>query len=114
MEVLDCHWLFTRHEGQSKRTVSKTCRIDEDDPWVRSILRPMVEAAGYRIVGAGSGEAVDVAIMMGKQEPAPLHAGQVITLTSDPDAADHQGGVIYRYDRGALLESLSDKRRKSA
>ena len=114
VEVLDCHWLFTRHEGQSKRTVSKTCRIDEDDPWVRSILRPMVEAAGYRIVGAGSGEAVDVAITMGGEEPAPLHAGQVIILTSDPDAADHKGGVIYRYDRGALLESLSDKRRKSA
>lgn len=114
VEVLDCHWLFTRHEGQSHRTKSKSCRIDDDDPWVRSILRPMIEAAGYRIVGAGSEEAVDVAIAMGEQAPAPLHAGQVITLTSDPGAADQEGGVIYRYDRGALLASLSDKRRKSA
>lgn len=114
VEVLDCHWLFTRHDGDGYRQVSKTCQIDEDDPWVRSILRPMVEAAGYKIVGAGSDEAVDIAITMSPQEPAPRHAGQVITLTNDPAAADHKVGVIYRYDRSALLASLSDKRRKSA
>ena len=114
VEVLDCHWLFAQHDGQGQRTASRTCQIDEADPWVRTILRPMVEAAGYRIVDADSGEDVDIAITMGQQETMPGRAGQVITLTNDPEAADHKGGVIYRYDRGTLLESLMKQQRKSA
>ncbi len=114
VEVLDCHWLFTQHDSHRHRQVSKTCQIDEDDPWVRSILRPMIEAAGYKIVGAGSEEAVDIAITMSAQESAPQRAGQVITLVDDPAAADHKVGVIYRYDRAALLASLSEKRRKAS
>ena len=74
----------------------------------------MVEAAGYRIVDADSGEDVDIAITMGQQETMPGRAGQVITLTNDPEAADHKGGVIYRYDRGTLLESPMKQQRKSA
>ncbi|MEH6700551.1 chemotaxis protein CheA [Parasphingorhabdus sp.] len=114
VEVLDCHWLFTQHDSHSHGKISKTCQIDEADPWVRSILRPMVEAAGYRIVGTDSEEDVDIAITMSSQEAAPSRAGQVITLTNDPEAADHKGGVIYRYDRGSLLESLMKQQRKSA
>ncbi len=114
LEVLDCHWLFAQHAGDSHQKISKTCQINEDDPWVRSILRPMVEAAGYKIVGADSTEAVDVAITMSDQPTAPRHAGQVITLTNDPEAADHKGGVIYRYDRGTLLASLTETRRKAS
>ena len=114
VEVLDCHWLFAQHDGQGQGTASRTCQIDEADPWVRTILRPMVEAAGYRIVDADSGEDVDIAITMGQQETMPGRAGQVITLTNDPEAADHKGGVIYRYDRGTLLESLMKQQRKSA
>ncbi|WP_339694005.1 chemotaxis protein CheA [uncultured Parasphingorhabdus sp.] len=114
LEVLDCHWLFAQHAGDSHEKISKTCQINEDDPWVRSILRPMVEAAGYKIVGADSIEPVDVAITMSDQPAAPRHAGQVITLTSDPEAADHKGGVIYRYDRGTLLASLTETRRKAS
>ncbi|WP_417592852.1 chemotaxis protein CheA [Parasphingorhabdus sp.] len=114
VEVLDCHWLFAQHAGHSHKTISKTCQIDDDDPWVRSILRPMVEAAGYTIVGADSNEAVDVAITMSAQPSAARHAGQVITLTNDPEAADHKGGVIYRYDRGTLLASLNETRRKAS
>ena len=114
IEVLDCHWLFTRHDDARPKTISKTCRIDESDPWVRSILRPMIEAAGYQIVGTDTDDEVDVAIMMNAEEGDSLRAGQVITLTNDPDAADHNGGVIYRYDRGTLLESLTKQQRKSA
>ena len=114
VEVLDCHWLFTQYDCHSHREILKTCQLDESDPWVRTILRPMVEAAGYRIVGADTGEEVDIAIAMGTQAEEPSHAGRVITLTSDPEAADHQSGVIYRYDRGTLLESLTKKQRRSA
>lgn len=114
VEVLDCHWLFTQHDGDSHQKISKTCQIDEDDPWVRSILRPMIEAAGYTIVGAGSDEAVDIAITMDTQDPAPRRAGQVITLINDPESADHKAGRIYRYDRGTLLASLMEKRRKAS
>ncbi len=114
VEVLDCHWLFTQHDSGSHAPAAKTCQIDEDDPWVRSILRPMIEAAGYKIVGAGTDETVDIAIAMSPQDSAPAHVGQVITLTNDPDTADHEAGVIYRYDRAALLASLSEKRRTAS
>ena len=74
----------------------------------------MVEAAGYKIVGADSNETVDIAITMSTQQTVPQRAGQVITLTSDPEAADHKVGVIYRYDRGALMASLMETRRKAS
>ncbi|WP_339823446.1 chemotaxis protein CheA [uncultured Parasphingorhabdus sp.] len=114
LEVLDCHWLFAKHDGYSRKKITKTCQINEEDHWVHSILRPMIEAAGYTIVGANSTEAVDIAITMSNEPAAPRHAGQVITLTNDPDAADHKGGVIYRYDRGTLLASLMETRRKAS
>ncbi len=112
VEVLDCHWLFTRHSGHEYQPITKTCRIDKEDPWVRSILLPLVEAAGYKTIGRDTDKAADIEIAMSTREPMHEHAGQVITLTNDPSEADHKEDVIYRYDRPALLASLSSKQRK--
>lgn len=114
VQVVDCHWLFAQYGGVGRGALARTCQIDQNDPWARSILRPIVEAAGYRVVGSDSSEPVDVAIALSADESASPHAGQVITLTNDPGSADHEVGVIYRYDRGGLLASLTEKRRKAS
>ena len=51
-ELIDAHWLFANHVGAAARRAerwSAACRAD--DPWMQNMLRPIVEAAGYRVVG---------------------------------------------------------------
>ncbi|HEX6742543.1 MAG TPA: chemotaxis protein CheA, partial [Sphingomicrobium sp.] len=70
-ELLDVHWLFATHAGAAARGGQPlVCRLPGDDPWMQNMLRPIVESAGYRVVGdddeveahlviATQGEAVD-------------------------------------------------------
>ena len=51
-ELVDAHWLFANHVGAAARTSEQlVCRLPSDDPWMQNMLRPIVEAAGYRVVG---------------------------------------------------------------
>ena len=51
-ELVDAHWLFATHVGAAaSATEQLVCRLPSDDPWMQHMLRPMVEAAGYRVVG---------------------------------------------------------------
>ncbi|WP_336985555.1 chemotaxis protein CheA [Altererythrobacter aquiaggeris] len=114
IEVLDCHWLFSRYDDFDFGQATKTCQLDDSDPWTRSILRPLVEAAGYTIVPLGAEHSADVAIVSGENGATPDQAGRVITLTSDPAAATNNGGMIYRYDHEGLLASLVASKRKAS
>ena len=109
--VLDCHWLFAQHDDGNAGQSSKTCELDATDPWVRAMLAPMIEAAGYEIIAPGSGKAADLAIVMDGQKTVPGTAAQVIKLTSDPANVSGQSDAIYRYDREGLQALLSSKRR---
>src|SRR5881398_3435865 len=51
-ELVDAHWLFANHVGAAARLAEQlVCRLPSDDPWMQNMLRPIVEAAGYRVVG---------------------------------------------------------------
>ncbi|HEU5285094.1 MAG TPA: chemotaxis protein CheA, partial [Sphingomicrobium sp.] len=52
-ELVDAHWLFANHVGPAAKPADEqpVCRIPADDPWMQNMLRPIVEAAGYRVVG---------------------------------------------------------------
>ena len=53
-ELIDAHWLFAslrRRRGRSREPL--VCHLPGDDPWMQNMLRPIVEAAGYRVVGDG-------------------------------------------------------------
>jgi two-component system chemotaxis sensor kinase CheA len=102
-ELIDPHWLFAHHVGAAapSTTVQPVCRLPENDPWMQNILRPIVEAAGYRVIGDSDEGEADLAIVA--QDSASLDASQTIKLRSDPNGEDDS---IYRYDRAGLLMAL--------
>ena len=104
-ELLDAHWLFANHVGTAPGTAAPlVCRLPGDDPWMQHMLRPIVEAAGYRVIGDTDEEAADLTIAaQGSDADA---SGQTIWLRADPDAAGKKDLSIYRYDRAGLVMAL--------
>jgi two-component system chemotaxis sensor kinase CheA len=105
-ELVDAHWLFAEHLGAAVRPASQlVCRLPEGDAWMQNMLRPIVEAAGYLVIGEADELAADITIVSEGREVAGDSGGRVLRLASDPDAADGQD-KIYRYDRAGLLIAL--------
>jgi two-component system chemotaxis sensor kinase CheA len=103
-ELIDPHWLFANHLGASVADASAqlVCRLPSDDPWMQNILRPIVEAAGYRVIGDGDDGDADLAIVSDGKD-AEVAASRTIRLRSEPGGEDDS---IYRYDRAGLLMAL--------
>lgn len=109
--VIDGHTLFARLDAASPAARDMTCRIPADSEWARTILEPLVRAAGYRLV-TGEQEA-DVAIVLAEADRQDTGgARNHIRLTADREAGGDD--AIYRYDRDALLAALGNIRRKGA
>ena len=70
------------------------------------MLRPIVEAAGYRVIGDESDSEADLTIASeGAQAPQQTSA-KTIWLRTEPEAASKKDDSIYRYDRAGLLMAL--------
>ena len=105
-ELVDAHWLFAEHLGATIRPAAQlVCRLPEGDAWMQNMLRPIVEAAGYLVIGEKDELGADITIVSEGREVASDAGGRVLRLASDPDAADGQDR-IYRYDRAGLLIAL--------
>ena len=106
-ELVDVHWLFAQHLGAAARpAVPLVCRLPLDDPWMQNMLRPIVEAAGYLVIGDGDELLPDLVIQTDGAAPSTTNGdAHVLTLAADPDAADGQHR-IYRYDRAGLVLAL--------
>jgi two-component system chemotaxis sensor kinase CheA len=105
-ELVDAHWLFANHVGVMARTAEQMiCRLPSDDPWMQNMLRPIVEAAGYQVVGDEHEGDADLVIAAQGDEVAG-DAGKTIWLRTDHDAAGKKDESIYRYDRAGLLMAL--------
>ena len=105
-ELLDAHWLFANHAGAAPLSGPQlVCRLPSDDQWMQHMLRPIVEAAGYRVIGDADEESADLVIAAQGSE-AVDSAGQTIWLRAEPDAAGKKDQSIYRYDRAGLLMAL--------
>jgi two-component system chemotaxis sensor kinase CheA len=108
VEMIDPHWLFAAVAGDRPATqLAPLCvLLDGDDPWTRDILRPLVEAAGYRVALDDSADA-DVVIAPPGVDPAALAArgGNVVRLRADR-AGTPGDDSVYRYDRSGLIAAL--------
>ncbi len=105
-ELVDAHWLFAHHLGASARPADQAvCRIPSDDPWMQNILRPIVEAAGYRVVGDDHDGKAELVIASEGTKVEKKKAARTIWLRADPDGPDGDES-IYRYDRAGLLMAL--------
>ena len=104
-ELLDAHWLFSTHLGAVARpAVQSVCRLPSDDPWMQNMLRPIVEAAGYLVIGETDELIPDLVIATDHQPIQAADGARTIVLRSDPDGEDENS--IYRYDRAGLLMAL--------
>jgi two-component system chemotaxis sensor kinase CheA len=106
-ELVDAHWLFANHAATAApKKEELVCLIPDWDPWMQNMLRPLVEAAGYRVVDDAENEAADLVIACLGEE-LPEHAShKTIWLRPEPEAASKKDFSIYRYDRAGLLMAL--------
>jgi two-component system chemotaxis sensor kinase CheA len=106
-ELVDAHWLFATYGGsQASLGEPSICRLPDDDPWMQNMLRPIVEAAGYRVVGSEDPVEADLVIASVGAEVGEDTAGRTIWLRSEPETEGKQDKTIYRYDRAGLLMAL--------
>jgi two-component system chemotaxis sensor kinase CheA len=106
-ELVDAHWLFANHVGTAAKPAEQpVCRLPSDDPWMQNMLRPMVEAAGYRIVGEADDCDADLVIASKGAGVPQDEANKTIWLRTDPEASGKKDDSIYRYDRAGLLMAL--------
>ena len=105
-ELVDAHWLFAEYLGAAARPQAQlVCRLPEGDAWMQNMLRPIVEAAGYLVIGDSDELAADLTIVSHGEPVAGDKGGRVLRLATDPDAVDGKDS-IYRYDRTGLLLAL--------
>ena len=102
--LIDGHTLFQRHGVPQRSDSPLVCRLPQDSEWARTILEPLVVAAGYRIAGDADEEA-DLAIALAG-DTADETAGARETVRLRPDPEDTGDGSIYRYDRDGLMAVL--------
>ncbi|MDY7098736.1 MAG: chemotaxis protein CheA [Pseudomonadota bacterium] len=114
VSLLDGHVLFGKY-GEPPAPVNRPkCKLPDND-WARTILSPLVTAAGYDIAAVDGEESADtLSIWFEDEFEAALAldvaiSGPVIRLRDLPEAAPGSD-TIYRYDRDALLDALRDAR----
>jgi two-component system chemotaxis sensor kinase CheA len=106
-ELVDAHWLFAHYVGATARQSHQlVCRLPGDDPWMQNMLRPIVEAAGYRVVSDRDDGEADLVIASQGVEVSSDGAKRTIWLRSEPETSGKKDDSIYRYDRPGLLMAL--------
>ena len=110
--LLDPYWLFAG-QGTGQGEEAPVCAIPADDPWMSNILRPIIEAAGYRVRLAMPGEApeADLTIASANRAECVPGAGEVIRIRTTLESRGDGDDSIYRYDRAALLSELGRRAR---
>jgi len=104
-ELVDAHWLFANHVGSASRASEQlVCRIPGNDPWMQNMLRPLVEAAGYRVIDDVEDSVADLVIASKGDKVGD--ATHKIFLRSEPEPAGKKDESIYRYDRAGLMMAL--------
>lgn len=110
--LLDAHELFARYgePPQVAHGARPVCALPDSD-WARTILAPLVTAAGYDIVADDAGhpgvvtilfeDVYEVAEALGRTPTGP-----VIRLRDHPEEPQARD-TIYRYDRDGLLAALA-------
>ena len=106
-ELIDAHWLFAQYVGAAARKLEQlVCLVPGWDPWMQNMLRPLVEAAGYRVIDDADDDKADVVIAcIGEELPNSVN-DKTIWLRPEPEAANKKDDSIYRYDRAGLLVAL--------
>jgi two-component system chemotaxis sensor kinase CheA len=109
VELIDVFWLFAQ-AGMAPESADRAplCLLaDPDDRWAREILRPLLEAAGYRVGLAGDAADEEADVVIAGSGSVEGRTAPVIRLR--PDMAGANDGSVYRYDRMGLLAAIESQ-----
>ncbi|MBN8829576.1 MAG: chemotaxis protein CheA [Sphingomonadales bacterium] len=119
LEMIDPFMLFAeaaRRRGGDDATRPIQCLIaDAEDPWMRTILAPLLVQAGHEVrFGQASEGAPD--IILCAQASAAHSAGDVpvIALRDSAEPGATAPGSIYRYDRDTIMAAIAQAVRRVA
>jgi two-component system chemotaxis sensor kinase CheA len=116
VELLDVHWLFAhRRDAVVAPAEAPACLLVGADPFLDTILRPVIEGAGYRVLRTGEegAEAAETVIQLAEDGDAAAAlpaSARVVRLRACPEPLDEDDGSIHRYDREAILKALAAPR----
>ena len=106
-ELVDAHWLFANYVGAASRSKEQlVCLVPGWDPWMENMLRPLIEAAGYRVIDDADEERADVVIASVGEDLPEESSNKTIWLRPEPEPNGKKDDSIYRYDRAGLLMAL--------
>lgn len=112
IELIDPFWHFGQAGTQvaAEEDTRPLCLLDGEDPWMREMLRPLVEQAGYRVAfGPRAGEVPAVTIVAAERaasSPSASSHAPVIRLRAEREEGGAPPGSLYRYDRPGLMAAL--------
>jgi two-component system chemotaxis sensor kinase CheA len=112
VETIDLHWLFAdqlRHADAAPEP--PICLLAGSDPFLENILRPLVEAAGYRPVRPGEAGADRAAIVLraAEEETAGEFPAQarIVRIRSAAEPLGRDDDSVHRYDRQGIFGALA-------
>lgn len=109
IEVIDLFHLFETAALFARGGDRRICTLPAGNGWMDSFLRPLVESAGYKVIGAGEtgSDEADLHIVDADVSTAPSQVkGRILKIRSTMSDVSVSGDSIYRYDRDALLKAL--------
>jgi len=107
IELIDPQWLLGPDSGEAVQPGAPLCLIDgEADGWIATFLKPVLEAAGYRV--ATRAEDGEQAVVILSTDAGAGRDGRPLHLSNDRrdiGATDR----VYRYDRAGLLAAVAKR-----
>lgn len=113
VEVIDVHWLFAEHAHGGNDAVAPICLVTGHDArWMETFLRPVIEAAGYRVATrVETGETPTIALAMEDDDAvAAAPSVPVVRLSRRKTERVKSGELVYRYDRATLVRVLEERK----
>ena len=107
VELLDAFWVFGEYAAEEIEAKPPLCLLSGDDGWMSSFVRPLLEAAGYRVATQlAPGETPSVVLSTDDKAAPGGASAPVVRLRRRKVAAGVGDDSIYRYDRAGLLSAL--------
>ncbi len=109
IELIDPQWLFGPDIGEIVLPGAPLCLIDsETEGWIATFLKPVLEAAGYRVATRAVPDERPAVILTTDATFPADRDGRVVQLSNS--RADTGGaGKVYRYDRVGLLAAVAER-----
>ncbi len=112
IELIDAHAFLAegaKLSGTMADAQSPLCYVERDAAgWMANVLRPLLEAAGYRVTHDPNDRDASAAELLPEESAGQAVDRRRAVLLHDAPGIEGDGSV-YRYDRGAILAALETR-----